>query len=246
MTLIRLTDVSVEYPVYNANARSIKDRVLLAATGGGIEQRHGGQIVVKALDGISLEIAEGERVGVIGHNGSGKTTLLRVLCGIYQPTAGAVEIKGECVSLINLFLGIDPEATGRENIRLRAALMGRARINSRDFDKIADFSGLGSFLDMPVRTYSSGMLLRLAFAVSTFIRPEILIMDEWISTGDEEFKERANRRLQDVLDSTKILVVASHSKELLVEQCTRIIWLEHGKIRMDGPTDAVAETYFGS
>jgi lipopolysaccharide transport system ATP-binding protein len=143
-------------------------------------------------------------------------------------------------------LGIDPDATGRENIRLRAAMMGMspAEINE-NFDQIAEFSGLGEFLDVPFRTYSTGMQLRLAFATSTAVRPEILIMDEWLSTGDEDFKERANTRMRELVDSTKILVLASHSKELMKKNCNKIIWLEHGRVKMEGPPDEVLASYFG-
>ncbi|WP_114213977.1 ABC transporter ATP-binding protein [Ochrobactrum sp. 3-3] len=246
MTEIRLNDVSVEFPIYNSSSRSLKNRVLSVATGGKIERRTDGLVIVRGLDNISLTLHDGERVGLVGHNGSGKTTLLRVLSGIYTPTQGSAVVDGDCVSLINISLGIDPDATGRENIRLRSAIMGMDPKKMADkFDEIAEFSGLGDFLDMPFRTYSSGMQLRLAFATSTSVRPEILIMDEWLSTGDENFKERANQRMQELVDSTKILVLASHSADLLRKNCNRIIWLEHGRVRMDGEPDEVLSSYFG-
>lgn len=246
MTLIQLKNVSVEFPIYNSSSRSLKNRVLSIATGGKIERRSDRLVIVRGLDNISITLREGDRVGLIGHNGSGKTTLLRVLSGIYTPTHGSSIIDGHCVSLININLGIDPDATGRENIRLRSAMMGMSPEEiAQKFDEIAEFSGLGEFLDVPFRTYSSGMQLRLAFATSTTIRPEILVMDEWLSTGDEDFKERANGRMRDLVDSTKILVLASHSKELMGKNCNRIIWLEHGRIKMDGPPDEVLSNYFG-
>ncbi len=246
MTVIRLNDVSVEFPIYNSSSRSLKNRVLSVATGGKIERRTDGLVIIRGLDKISLTLHEGERVGLIGHNGSGKTTLLRVLSGIYTPTQGSAIIDGHCVSLINISLGIDPDATGRENIRLRSAIMGMDPREITDkFDKIAEFSGLGDFLDMPFRTYSSGMQLRLAFATSTSVRPEILIMDEWLSTGDEDFKERANQRMRELVDSTKILVLASHSPDLLKKNCSRVVWLEHGRIKMDGDPHDVLSSYFG-
>lgn len=246
MTVIRLNDVSVEFPIYNSSSRSLKNRVLSVATGGKIERRTDGLVIIRGLDKISLTLHEGERVGLIGHNGSGKTTLLRVLSGIYTPTQGSAIIDGHCVSLINISLGIDPDATGRENIRLRSAIMGMDPGEMTDkFDQIAEFSGLGDFLDMPFRTYSSGMQLRLAFATSTSVRPEILIMDEWLSTGDEDFKERANQRMRELVDSTKILVLASHSPDLLKKNCSRVVWLEHGRIKMDGDPHDVLSSYFG-
>ncbi|CCV12499.1 ABC transporter ATP-binding protein [Mesorhizobium sp. STM 4661] len=247
MANIQLSDVSVEFPVFNAANRSLKNRVINVATGGAIERQNGGHVVVRGLQDVSFEVVDGERIGLVGHNGSGKTTLLRVLSKIYTPSSGRATIDGECVSLINIGLGIDPEATGRENIRLRAAMMGMTPSSLRErFDDIAEFSGLGEFLDMPVRTYSSGMQLRLAFATSTSIRPEILVMDEWLSTGDEDFKTRANKRLSDIVNSTKILILASHSKDLILRNCTRVIWLEHGHIRMDGPVETVTEQYFSN
>ncbi len=204
-------------------------------------------MIVRGLDNVSLAFRDGDRVGLIGHNGSGKTTLLRVLSGIYTPTHGSAVIDGHCVSLININLGIDPDATGRENIRLRSAMMGMPPEEiAEKFDQIADFSGLGEFLDVPFRTYSSGMQLRLAFATSTAVRPEILIMDEWLSTGDEDFKDRANARMRDLVDSTKILVLASHSKELMEKNCNRVIWLEHGRVKMDGTPAEILPLYFGA
>ena len=244
MASITLKAVSVEIPVFNASARSFKNRVINVATGGSIGSS-AGVVTIRSIDDLTIVIRDGERVGIIGHNGAGKTTLLRVLSGIYTPTGGSAQIDGKCVSLINIGLGIDPEATGRDNIKLRAAMMGIAPNElEMQFEEIAEFSGLGGFLDMPFRTYSSGMQLRLAFSVSTAIRPEILIMDEWLSTGDEEFRIKANTRLQTVVDSTKILILASHSRDLLLTHCERVIWLEHGKLKMDGPCAAVLDAYF--
>ena len=246
MASIILTGVSVEFPVFNAASRSLKNRVLSVATGGAIDRRVDGHVIVRGLEDVSFSVNEGDRIGLVGHNGSGKTTLLRVLSGIYRPTSGSAVIQGECVSLINISLGIDPEATGRENIRLRAAMMGMRPNELREqFDGIAEFTGLGDFLDMPFRTYSSGMQLRLAFSTSTAIRPEILVMDEWLSTGDEDFKQKADRRLREIVETTKILVLASHSRDLLQKNCNRILWMEHGRVRMDGPTNEVLPAYFG-
>ncbi|MDT6941784.1 ABC transporter ATP-binding protein [Brucella pseudogrignonensis] len=246
MSLIKLENVSVEFPIYNASNRSLKNRVLNIATGGSVERRGDGLVIVRGLENISITLRDSDRVGLIGHNGSGKTTLLRVLSGIYTPTQGHAIIQGKCVSLININLGIDPEATGRENIRLRSAMMGiHPKQLAQNIKEIEEFSGLGDFLDVPFRTYSSGMKMRLAFATSTAVRPEILIMDEWLSTGDEDFKERANHRMKELVDSTHILVLASHSKALLAKNCNRIIWLEHGKVKMDGSPQEILPAYFG-
>ncbi|QND52049.1 ABC transporter ATP-binding protein [Phyllobacterium sp. 628] len=246
MTSMLLENVTVDFPIYNAKSRSLKNQVLSMATGGTIGSNSDGHVVIRGLDGVSMSLQEGDRLGLIGHNGSGKTTLLRVMSGVYHPSAGDIVINGKCTSLINISLGIDPEATGRQNIAIRGALMGlRKRDIAERQQEIEDFSELGNFLDMPVRTYSTGMQLRLAFSISTVIQPEILIMDEWLATGDEGFKEKANERLHDLVNKTKILIVASHSKELLLKNCSRIIWLEHGKVRMDGDAETVANAYFG-
>src|SRR5690606_14686297 len=247
MTSIQLRNVSVEFPIYNSPSRSLKNRVLNIATGGRIERKTDRLVIVSGLDDISLTFREGDRIGLVGHNGSGKTTLLRVLSGIYIPTQGEAIINGTCISLINISLGIDPDATGYENIRLRAVMMGMSpREISGKVEEIAEFSGLGDFLEVPFRTYSSGMQLRLAFATSTAVRPEILIMDEWLSTGDENFKDRANQRMTELVDSTKILVLASHSRELLSTNCRRVIWLDRGRIKMDGIPSEVLPAYFGN
>ena len=244
-TFIELSNVAVEFPIFDAASISLKNRVLSAVTGGVIDRPYAGHVVVRGLQNINLKITAGERVGLVGHNGAGKTTLLRVLSGIFHPTQGLATIQGECVSLININLGIDLEATGRENIYLRSAMMGLTpkQISER-VDEIIDFSGLGDFIDMPFRTYSSGMQLRLAFAVSTAIRPQILIMDEWLSTGDEEFKVRAEQRMKEVVHSTDILILASHSRDILLANCNRIIWLEQGRVRMDGDVKEVVKDYF--
>ncbi len=245
MTYIKLQNASVEFPIYNSTSRSFKNRVLSVATGGRIERRTDRTVIIRGLDNVSIALNEGDRVGLIGHNGSGKTTLLRVLSGIYAPTQGSAVINGHTISLININLGIDPDATGRENIKLRCAMMGMPpKEIAEKIDDISEFSGLGEFLEVPFRTYSTGMQLRLAFAASTSINPEILIMDEWLSTGDEDFKERANQRMRELVDSTKILVLASHSRELLERNCNRIIWLEHGQLKMDGRPSDILSSYF--
>lgn len=216
------------------------------ATGGKLCADASGRVVVRALHDLNFNFADSDRVGLIGHNGAGKSTLLRVLSGVYAPTQGHVLRQGDVYSLIDVSLGIDHEATGRENIYLRGALLGLSKkeINAR-LDEIIAFSELGEFIDMPVRTYSSGMHLRLAFSVSTVIQPEILLMDEWLSVGDEGFKHKAEVRLAELVESTKILVIASHSRDLILKTCNRVLWLEHGMIKMDGAPDEVCAAYFG-
>lgn len=222
-----------------------KKKLIQAATGGTLRHGNEGPVVVSALQNINLELKHGDRVGLLGHNGAGKSTLLRVLSGVYKPTSGQACIQGNVASLIDVSLGIDPEATGRENIFIRAALLGLSKKQiSTQLDEIIEFSELGDFIDMPVRTYSSGMHLRLAFSVSTVIRPEILIMDEWLSVGDENFKHKAEARMQELVQNTSILIIASHSKELLLNSCNRVVLLEHGVIRRDGDVVSICSEYF--
>jgi len=246
MAHITLSNVGLDIPIFNASTRSLKKSLLQVATGGTLQQGDQGVVVVRALQNINLELKHGDRVGLLGHNGAGKSTLLRVLSGVYKPTSGQATVHGHVASLIDVSLGIDPEATGRENIFIRAALLGLSKKQiSQQLDEIIEFSELGNFIDMPVRTYSSGMHLRLAFSVSTVIRPEILIMDEWLSVGDESFKHKAEARMQELVQSTSILVLASHSKDLILKTCNRVIWLEHGNIKMDDGPEQVCGQYFG-
>lgn len=246
MTSLKLENVTVDFPIYNAKSRSLKNQVISFATGGTIGSNPEGHVVIRGLDSINLELGEGDRLGLVGHNGSGKTTLLRVMSGVYYPSGGRISIDGKCTSLINISLGIDAEATGRENIGIRGALLGFTKREMAEKQaEIEAFSELGNFLDMPVRTYSTGMQLRLAFSISTVIRPEILIMDEWLATGDEGFQAKANERLHELVNQTKILIIASHSKALLLKNCKRIVWLEHGRIKMDDTAEVVASAYFG-
>ncbi len=246
MASIEFNNVCVDFPIYNADGRSLKKRLLQVATGGQLGADQNGRVVVRALEGLSFSLKDGDRLGLLGHNGAGKTTLLRLLSKVYIPSMGTAHIQGQIGSLIAISLGIDPEASGRENIFLRGGLLGlpKSEIN-RQLDDIIEFSELGDFVDMPVRTYSTGMHLRLAFAVSTILRPEILLLDEWLSVGDEGFKHKAEERMNELVQSTNILVIASHSRELVLRTCNRLIWLEHGKIRMDGDVVTVSNAYFG-
>ena len=195
MATITLQDVVVDLPIFNANSRSLKHRVIGAATGGRVAADAAGHVVVRALDTISLQLSDGDRIGLIGHNGAGKTSLLRVLSGAFSPTSGSAIIEGEVGSLIDISLGIDQEATGRENVFIRGALLGMTRSEIHEHMlQVLEFADLGDFVDMPLRTYSTGMHMRLAFAISTVMKPEILLMDEWLSVGDEDFKIKMEKR----------------------------------------------------
>jgi lipopolysaccharide transport system ATP-binding protein len=193
-----------------------------------------------------LEFKEGDRIGLVGHNGAGKSTLLRVLSGVFKPTLGTATIQGSVGSLIDVSLGLNPELSGKENIFLRGALLGLRNVEIRErFEEIVEFSQLGDFIEMPMRTYSSGMQMRLAFAISTVVRPEILLMDEWLSVGDEAFKIKAADRLAKLVEASQILVLASHSRELLENVTDKVVWLDHGKVKIQGPSREVLDAYFG-
>ena len=240
MASITLDGVSVSFPIYGGSARSLKNRIVSGATGGRIGSDQRARTTVEALRDISLHVAHGERVALVGHNGAGKTTLLRVLAGIYPPQTGRLQVAGRIAPLFDIGLGMDPDATGYDNIRLRGLYLGLTtrEVKART-DEIADFTELGPFLDMPMRTYSLGMQTRLSFAVSTSVDPDVLLLDEGIGAGDAGFMEKANKRLRGFVERAGILVLASHSAGLLADLCTRAVRLEHGQIAADGPLAAI-------
>lgn len=241
---LHLNAVTVDFPVYTPGNRSLKQNLLHRGTGGRIAVDAANHLNVRALENVSLKLEQGDRLGIIGVNGSGKTTLLRVFAGIYEPVSGWVRRQGRTLSLIDFSLNIDPEATGYENIRLRGALMGIAPEEMRGrMDEIAEFSGLGDYLDMAVRTYSSGMMARLAFSVCTSADPEVLLMDEWIGAGDAIFMEKANRRLENLIGSSGILAFASHSQEMLERICNKGLLLDAGRVRAMGAISEVLREY---
>ncbi len=244
MTCLRLRNLSVEFPMYQGSYRSLKKLLLAATLQGNLARDAADRINVRALNDVTLNIEDGDRIGVIGYNGAGKTTLLKVLAGIYLPTRGQICVQGKISSLLDVTVGLDPDATGRENIILRGMHMD---VHPREMrtraEEIAAFTELGAYLDMPVRTYSAGMSVRLAFAVSTCIPPEILLMDEWISAGDKWFLEKAHKRMADFVGGSNIVVLASHSMPLLREWCSRGILLEQGRVVVDGSIDDAISAY---
>jgi len=231
MTSIVADNISVEFPIYGGKSRSLKHTFVRAATGGLLARDAASRVVVRALNRLSFHFVEGDRVGIVGHNGSGKTTLLRVIAGAYEPISGTINVVGKVATMLAITLGMDPEATGYENIFLRAAVMGfKASQIAPLADEIAGFSELGDYIDMPLRTYSSGMAMRLAFAVSTSVSADILIMDEWLSAGDAAFSAKAQVRLNSLVDRVKLLVLASHDEKLIQKNCNKIMRLDHGEI----------------
>ncbi len=245
MARIVFQNASVVFPVFNSKGQSITSRLLGAVSSGRLDHDPNGKVIVSALTDLTFEFNDGDRVGIVGNNGAGKSTLLRTISGVYEPTSGSVLLDGQVASLIDISLGMNPEASGRENIFYRAALLGLGKKETeKRFDEIVDFSELWEYIDLPMRTYSSGMQMRLGFAVSTVLESEILIMDEWLSVGDENFRDKAQSKLHDLVKANKILVIASHTKSLLERVTDRILWLDEGKILMDGPTDEVLSKYF--
>lgn len=243
-----LDEITVEFPIYSAHGRSMKRSLVAATTGGRIGLSENDRVSVRALEGVSLRLGPGDKLGVIGHNGAGKTTLLRVIAGVYEPLAGSLTTIGRVGGLYDLTLGMDMEATGQENIYIRGMLLGldKAEIERRTAE-IAEFTNLGDYLSLPVRTYSSGMLLRLGFAVTTSVELDILLMDEWLSVGDREFAVSSEKRLKDVVERAKILILTAHSLELIQQVCNKCLWLEKGRVRMAGaPADVIAAYISGS
>ncbi|MCO6187960.1 ABC transporter ATP-binding protein [Rhizobium sp. L1K21] len=234
MSKIELKNATVEYPIYHADSMSLRNKIVSIGTGGTISRGVKNIVTVKALDDVSFTLEEGDRVGLIGHNGSGKSTLLRTLAGIYTPTGGSVTVDGKISTIFDLNAGLDTELSGYENIVRMAMFLGASGKKARAMiPEIEDFAELGDFLSMPVRTYSAGMLTRLAFAVATAVEPEILLIDEVIGAGDQRFQERAKERLINVVKSAKIMVLASHSDIMIELYCNRALTFEHGKLIKD-------------
>jgi lipopolysaccharide transport system ATP-binding protein len=240
---ITVEDVSVTFPLYHGGARSLK-RTVLAAASGRLGQDRKSRVVVNALRNVNFDLRGGDRLGLIGPNGSGKTTLLRVLGGIYEPAQGHVRVQGSLNALLDASLGMNMELTGRENIRLRGQYNGFSRPQlDRLEDDVADFAGLGDFIDLPVRIYSAGMVIRIGFALATAVHPQILLMDEWILAGDADFMVRAQNRLEAMVRGADILVLSTHDLATLQTWCSRVIWLDQGQIRLDGAPSWVVQEY---
>jgi lipopolysaccharide transport system ATP-binding protein len=242
---ISIEGVSVSFPLYHGNARSLK-KMVVAAASGRLGQDRNQRVVVEALRNISFSLRGGDRLGLIGSNGAGKTTLLRTLAGIYEPVTGHVRVEGSVNALLDPGLGMNVELTGRENIMLRGLYNGMPReAIARLEDDVTSFAGLSDFIDLPVRIYSSGMVVRLGFALATAIRPQVLLMDEWILAGDAAFLDRAKHRLEAMVRGADILVLSSHDQAIVRTWCNRVLWLEQGRIRADGAPDEVMEQYLG-
>ena len=244
MSFVHLRNISIEFPIYQGSSRSLKKALLATSTRGNLAKDGLDRITVRALSDISFDIANGDRLALIGPNGAGKTTLLKLLAGVFEPTQGSFASSGSVSSLLDTSVGLQGDATGRENIILRGMFMGiRPREMRQMATEIAEFTELGHYLDMPVRTYSAGMMIRLAFAIATCIPPDILIMDEWLTAGDAHFLDKAQRRIEGFVRASSILVLASHSMGLVEQWCNRGILLDRGQIAAMGPVKEAVSAY---
>lgn len=236
MAHISIRELTVEFAIFGASSRSLKNTIVAQATGGRVMAGARQIVTVRAIDSLNLELKDGDRIGLVGHNGSGKTTLLRVLAGIYKPVAGSIRIEGRVGTLLDPNAGMDPEATGIENIYLRGRLLGMTRKQiDAQIDDIADFTDLGDFIHLPMKTYSAGMQARLMFGISTAVHNEILLIDEGIGAGDDAFQQKAHNRIEKLFARSSIVLIASHSESLLMRFCNRRLQMEHGKLIRDQP-----------
>lgn len=241
---ITLENVHLDLPIFDVSAISLKKRLLRMGRRNRIAEDNSGVVVVRAVDDLSLRLETGDRLGLIGHNGAGKSTLLRVMAGIYPPTAGSVAVEGKTVPLLDIALGMDDQSTGRQNIRLRGLLLGMGETEiQRKTNEIAEFTDLGNYLDLPLRTYSNGMRVRLAFAVSTAVEADILLLDEVLGVGDASFQEKASKRLRGLRERAEIVVLAIHSNDTIRKTCNKVLWMERGRMRMFGAVDEVLSAY---
>jgi ABC-type polysaccharide/polyol phosphate transport system ATPase subunit len=242
MACIALRDVTIAFPIFSSHTRSVRTAVLSRL--GGRLAAHNDTVIVRALVNISLDLVDGDRLGLVGANGAGKTTFLRVVSRVYPPLSGEAVIQGKVSSFTDIGLGMDPEATGWQNIIFRCVFLGLTFAEARALAKsIGEFSELGAYLDLPVRTYSTGMFLRLAFAISTAVQPDIVVMDEMIGAGDDKFIQKAQKRIDDLLERSRILVLASHSLPIIRKFCNKVLWLERGEVKMVGCVDDVLLAY---
>ncbi|NOW06515.1 ABC transporter ATP-binding protein [Clostridium beijerinckii] len=236
--MIKVENVCMTYKMSYDNIKSIKEYLMTFMKGKlKYEKFH-------ALNNVSFEIKKGEVVGIIGHNGAGKSTVLKVISGILKPTKGNVRINGNIVPMLELGSGFDHDLTGRENIFLNGAILGYSKeFLLEKYDEIVEFSELGKFIDVPIRNYSSGMLMRLAFSVATVVNPEVLIVDEILSVGDANFQEKSKKRMLELMSGGTTVLFVSHSLQQIREMCSKVVWLDHGEVKMIGNTKEICDQY---
>ena len=240
MARIELDKVNLTFRLRRSQGLTLKEFLI-----GGMFRRSVNPVMkVRALRDVSFRLEQGERLGVLGHNGAGKSTLLKMLAGVYTPSAGMRRVEGRISSLFDIHLGFEAEANGWENIAYRSYLQGETpKTVALKRDAIAEFSELGDFLKMPVRYYSAGMMVRLAFSIATAIDPEVLLIDEVLSVGDLAFQQKARKRMREMMDRAEVIVVVSHDLDSLKESCDQVIWMDHGRVVRQGPVDEVVAAY---
>ena len=241
-SLVRLDSVTLDYYVYSVRAQSLRNAVFNLAVGGKLYKDQGDVTVVRAVENISFELKEGDRLALIGHNGSGKTSLLKIIAGVYHPAKGRVEVQGSMTSMIASGAGMDVEATGLQNIRkLGQMRMIPNKVIDESIGKIVEFSGLGDFVRLPMKTFSMGMTSRLMFACATEFEADILVLDEWMSAGDAEFLRKAADRMFSFVEKAKIMVLGTHDVHLVERVCNKVLVLDAGRMAFYGPTEQWVE-----
>lgn len=244
MACIELENVSLTYPVYGSNARSFKATLVNMATGGHLI-KDSRNVTVEALRDVSFKLEKGDRLALLGHNGAGKSTLLKVLARIYEPTQGAVKVSGRVNCLFDIMMGMDEELNAYENIKLRGLILGLSKQEiQKIIPEVAAFSDLGEFLELPIKTYSAGMKIRLAFGIITNVSSEILLIDEIVSAGDAHFMEKAKNRMENLVYQSDFMVLSTHDTGVVRDLCNKALWLEQGKVRLFGPVEEVLEEYY--
>jgi ABC-type polysaccharide/polyol phosphate transport system ATPase subunit len=239
-----LDDVSVSFPILHAGQRSLKKRIMATTTGGVIMHEARSIPIVQALKNVSVRLGPGDRIGLVGPNGAGKSTFLRVVAGIYEPNGGWVHIEGEVMPLLDVNIGLNADLTGRQNILLRGMYLGyKPSAFAALVPEIEEFTELGDYLDLPVRTYSSGMQMRLSLSIATAVQPSILLMDEWLLAGDAAFMEKSRARLETFIEKAHILVLASHSERIIRQWCNKAIFLNAGRVETCGSVEEVLSQY---
>lgn len=256
-SIIKIEKLFIEFPIFHSSNRSLKKIMFSRAsklikarknkkqhTGAELATNANQELIVKALQDVSLTFYPGDRIGLIGHNGSGKSTLLRAITGIYEPNFGKIIVQGTIEALLNINSGMNPLLTGRQNITLHGKKLGYSKEKIKLLEQdVENFAELNEFLELPLKTYSSGMLMRLSFGLATSVIPNILLMDEWFMAGDNNFQEKARERLISIVNRADIVVITTHSLPILQQWCKRIIWLQAGKVIGDGPTDEIIQRY---
>lgn len=244
MSLIHLENLSLNFPIYGAGKQLLKKELLQLATGGLLNKSEDKTIHISALHELSFKVSRGMRLGLIGHNGSGKSTLLRTIAGIYEPTAGEINIKGKVTPILDMMVGMSDESTGYENITISGLLHRQTKEKISSIKKeVEAFSELGDYLHMPMRTYSAGMKMRLAFSIASSLPNDILVIDEVFGAGDKDFIEKATKRMMNMINASSIVIFASHDIELLRSFCTHVLWLDTGRVKFFGNVDEGIEKY---